>query len=295
MSECSLDYAPDVAEGLRQPRAPKCDDCGLDVRRRPEDGPREGMQPCPLRRQLNEHRDRAIGFGGRHREEAVGDLALHHHAPQPDGGQAVQALGDDGRRDVVRQVRDELGGCRVERRQVEAKRVAPMQRHVVTSTELAEMRLEARVDLDGVDVLAAVGEHAREDAESRADLEHDVLSVELREPRDDAEDVVVDEEVLTERLLRRDTHGSVGTGRPNASVAFASICRSSAPTSSPRVSASTASVWRTFAGSLRFPRSGCGARYGLSVSARMRSTGTAAAEALSSAAFGNVTLPANET
>ena len=35
----------------------------------------------------------------------------------------------------------------------------------------------------------------------------------------------------------------------------------------------TASVWRTLAGSLRLPRSGCGARYGLSVSARILSAG----------------------
>ena len=37
---------------------------------------------------------------------------------------------------------------------------------------------------------------------------------------------------------------------------------SSVATSSPRASASTASVWTTFAGSLRLPRNGCGARYG---------------------------------
>ena len=35
-------------------------------------------------------------------EEPVGDLALHHHAPEPDARQAVEALDDERRRDVVR-------------------------------------------------------------------------------------------------------------------------------------------------------------------------------------------------
>ena len=45
----------------------------------------------------------------------------------------------------------------------------------------------------------------------------------------------------------------------------------------------------------RAPRIGCGARYGLSVSTRILSVGTAPAASRSATAFGNVTLPANET
>ena len=64
------------------------------------------------------------------------------------------------------------------------------------------MRLERAVDLDGVDERDALGEVAGEDAEARPDLEHDVVRVELGEAADHAEDVLVDEEVLAELLLR---------------------------------------------------------------------------------------------
>ena len=60
------------------------------------------------------------------------------------------------------------------------------------------------------------------DAEPRADLEDDVGRVELGQPGDDAEDVVVDEEMLPEGLLRlRPAHGA---GSPKAALAFRSIC-----------------------------------------------------------------------
>ena len=45
--------------------------------------------------------------------------------------------------------------------------------------EVAEVWFEPGVDLDGVDMGAALGEHPGEDAEARPDLEHDVGGVEL--------------------------------------------------------------------------------------------------------------------
>ena len=117
------------------------------------------------------------------------------------------------------------------------------------------MRLERAVELDRVDVADAVGEVAGEDAEAGADLEHDVIGVELGEPADHAEDVLVGEEVLAQPLLRDDGHGSA-----KAAVAFASIRAASSSASSPRAAASAATVCTTFAGSFGLPRSGCGAR-----------------------------------
>ncbi len=122
-------------------------------------------------------------------------------------------------------------------------------------TDAGQVRLERAVELDGVDVVDAVGEVAREDAEPRSDLEHDVCSVELGEPADDAEDVLVGQEVLAEPLLRRHVHA-----RPKTAVAFASIWPASSPASSPRTSASVVSVGVTKAGSFVLPRTGCGAR-----------------------------------
>src|SRR5262249_49716328 len=132
-------------------------------------------------------------------------------------------------------------------------------------------------------------EVSREHAESGPDLEDDVLRPQFGEAADHAEDVLVDEEVLTKLLLRRDAH------KPNAAVALASILVPSSEASSPRAAASAVTVCTTYAGSFGLPRTGCGARYGLSVSARMRSPGTRAAASRSSGAFGYVTFPANDT
>ena len=254
---------------------PERDDRGVDVRRRAEDGARHGMEGSAPRGELDEHGDRAVRLRRRRREEAVRDLALHHDAPEVDRRETGEALGDDRRGDVVGQVGDELRRGRIEAREVEPECVTPVQRHVLPRCEVREVRLEPAVELDGVDVGAALGEEPGEDAEARPDLEHDVVGVELGQPGDDAEDVVVDEEVLAERLLRCDAHGA---GEAEGRVGVPVDLRARAPRApSPRTSASAASVWRTFAGSLRLPRRGWGARYGLSVSARILSAGTAAA------------------
>ena len=118
---------------------------------------------------------------------------------------------------------------------------------------IAQVRLEAAVELDGVDEAHTFGEIRGEDAEAGADLEHDVFGSELREAARDAEDVVVDQEVLAEIAVGRD--GQLH-GRPKAAVAFASIARSSSSRSSPRASARVARVWTTCAGSFRRPRTG---------------------------------------
>src|SRR5688572_8854613 len=60
------------------------------------------------------------------------------------------------------------------------------------------------------------------------------------------------------------------------------------------ISASLLSVCRTNAGSLTFPRCGTGARYGASVSTRMRSSGADLATARISSAFLKVRMPENE-
>ena len=88
-----------------------------------------------------------------------------------------------------------------------------------------ERRLERAIELDGVDDPRPLGEHAGEDAEARADLEHDVVAAERGEPLDHAEDV-------------RGRRGSAGRApssgrsalirRPNAGAAFASIRAASA-------------------------------------------------------------------
>ena len=75
-------------------------------------------------------------------EETVGDLPLHHHRPELEAGQAGEALDDDRRRDVVGQVRDQLGRRRIERGEIELERVAPMEVDVRAFGECREVRFQ---------------------------------------------------------------------------------------------------------------------------------------------------------
>ncbi len=63
---------------------------------------------------------------------------------------------------------------------------------------VAQGGLEGAVELDDVQVRNARREVLAEHAEAAADLQHDVVGLELRGALDDAEHVRVDEEVLTE-------------------------------------------------------------------------------------------------
>src|SRR5215218_4471818 len=67
---------------------------------------------------------------------------------------------------------------------------------------VAQRRLQRAIELDDVHVRAAGGEVLAQHAQTAADLEHDVRSVELGGALDHAEDVRVDEEVLAEVALR---------------------------------------------------------------------------------------------
>ena len=121
-----------------------------------------------------------------------------------------------------------------------------------------EVRLEAPIELDRMDVGDSLRQVARQNAEPGADLEDDVIRGERREAAGDSEDVVVGEEVLAELAIRR--HRVAAHGSSKASAAFDSICRPSSATSSPRASASIVYVWTTLAGSFGRPRTGWGAR-----------------------------------
>src|SRR5262245_9087282 len=100
-----------------------------------------------------------------------------------------------------------------------------------------------------------VGQAACENTETRADLDHDVRSIEPRHSLDDAQDVLVDEEMLAERLLRLDGHGN-----RKAAAAFACVAAASSSAATPRASASVRTVCTTLAGSFGRPRTGCGLR-----------------------------------
>jgi hypothetical protein len=101
-----------------------------------------------------------------------------------------------------------------------AERIVDHEIDVVTADEkLTEARLEGRIDLDRMHMAGVVGEEGREDAEPRADLEHDVFEGELGKAAGDGDDVLVDQEVLAQLPLAGDRfHGS-----PKTADAFSSI------------------------------------------------------------------------
>ena len=175
------------------------------------------MPADPASRELHQHAHGAVRLRRRRGEEPVRHLALHHHAPELELRQ-VETFGDERRRDVVRQVRNQLVRRRVETRDVETERVAPVD---VGTRDAREVRLQPSVDLDGVDVRDALGEKARQHAEPGADLQHHVVRREAGQALDHAQDVLVDEKVLAQALARCDAH------RPKTRVAFSSIWRSS--------------------------------------------------------------------
>ena len=72
----------------------------------------------------------------------------------------------------------------------------------VRGERVGERRLERAIDLDDVEVRDARGHELRQDAETPSDLEHDVLRRQLGEVADDAQDVVVDQEVLPQLPVR---------------------------------------------------------------------------------------------
>ena len=199
------------------------------------------MEAGSHRVEPDEDGHRAVRLRPRLGEEAVGNLALHHHAPRPKCRSSPERLRDDRRPDVVREVRDELGRRRLEGSWVEGERVTEVQVDIRSLSDgVPERRLERPVELDCVDVPHAISEEGREHAEARADLERDVGGLQAGEPLDDAEQVAVDQEVLAERALRRD--GPHGRSSPNAAVALASIRASSSSGDSFRASAKVASV-----------------------------------------------------
>ena len=71
-------------------------------------------------------------------------------------------------------------------------------------------------------------------------------------------------------------------------------CSATAAADCSRASAICLAVNLMFAGSFRFPRRGCGLRYGQSVSTTIASSGNDAAASLSASFFGYVTGPAKE-
>ena len=117
-------------------------------------------------------------------------------------------MAEHGRGDVVRQIRDDdvrrsRAGSRehLARRHAEHIRFDDRDAGVGGET-VAQAGDEVAVDLDRDDVPDTFGEHRREGAATRADLDHRIVVRQSGGIGDAIEDVRVGEEMLTEALLR---------------------------------------------------------------------------------------------
>ena len=239
---------------------------------RPEDLARDGVAARALGRELHEHGHRAVRLGGgsAKKRSATSRCTITHQRSSASGD--ATALGDERRGDVVRQVRDELARRRVERGEVEPERVAEVEPRRCLRRCRRRCGSSDAVELDGVhdgDPLGEVIASARR-APGRPRARRPRASSSASRPIT-REHVLVDEEVLAERLLRR--HRRVTPPEAERRVGVGVDLRSSSSAPTPRTPASTRAVWAMNAGSLRCPRTACGARYGLSVSASSRSAG----------------------
>src|SRR5262245_48649348 len=96
------------------------------------------MEGRALGDELDQHRHGAVRLRRRLGEEAFGDLALHHHAPKLEFGKAVEALYHERRRDVVREVGDELRRARRRLAEIELQRVAEAELDVWAAGDLLD-------------------------------------------------------------------------------------------------------------------------------------------------------------
>ena len=180
VAEGALDDAADVGEVARKRDPSERHERRIDVRRRPEDGPRDGVKPGSRGCELDQHRDGAVRLRRRHGEEAIGNLPLHHHAPQVDRRQALEALGRRGawrccragsQRASSERARGAQGRAGARRPSAGRRSAAPRCRgDEVRAVRRARRRARGRT----------VGEDLGQHAEARADLERDVVAPRAR-------------------------------------------------------------------------------------------------------------------
>src|SRR6185503_3525642 len=139
-----------------------------------------------------------------------GDHAIDHFALQHEDavGEAIGDLGhleQDRRRDVVGKVSHDAQR-RWQLAQVEVEDIAFVDGHAAVAVDEPQVRGELAVDLDHVQAIHDAGELPREQARSRADLDHGVARLRRDRLHDAREVVGVCEEVLAEALARLVLH-----------------------------------------------------------------------------------------
>ena len=220
------------------------------------------------------------GRGG----EPVGDLALHHHAPELDLGQLLDRLQDRRHGDAVGKVRDDLGRQRVERRR---GRRPSRRRSASVGVRRGRERLVA--------ARARAARRSRPRAGARTRGARYALSTPRPPPISSTTSSASSSAVrpITPRMLSstrkfwpssrfgpdaeaaRGARGSRGPRSPAEEPGGVGV-EQSAPSPRRRCRAArpgSAAVAVTYAGSFGLPRRSCGERNGASVSASSSSSG----------------------
>ena len=127
-------------------------------------------------RQLHEHRDRAVRLRPRLGEEAVRDLPLHHHAPDPERRHRPSRLSTTSGVATLygRFATSFRGAGRGPRDRARARRRTRARRSSARASASRSGASRDAIELDRVDDSNAVGQVAREHAEAGPDLEHHV-------------------------------------------------------------------------------------------------------------------------
>src|SRR5665213_422270 len=164
------------------------------------------------------------------------------------------------------------------------------------------------VDLDRGHEGAGSVERERQRSKAGSDLENLVARTYRREACDPLGEIRVHHEVLTKRLRRSHARRAEQIHRlappeptrfPHDGIwktraVFSRVSAANVAIGVPRTAATASPTTATHAGSFRCPRCGTGAKYGASVSTRIRSSGTKRAASRSAPAFLNVTMPLTE-
>lgn len=190
-----------------------------DVGPRPEALSRKGRDVADLAKGLGDDADLAVVPGAGRGRETFGDLALDGDEEASAARVIEEEREHQGRGGAVGQVGDEREGPIAERgeggggeRALVLEAVAFDQRETgsefgMSPEAFAIERGEAGVELAGDDVAATREEFFRERSGAGADLKNEVSGADAAGIHELADEVVVDEEVLTERLLGREAPG----------------------------------------------------------------------------------------
>ena len=172
---------------------------------RRDKGSRRDIEQDPhLREPLNQHREPPVRLLARRCGKALGDLALEHQSKALIVADPLEPAEQQRRGDVVRQVRDDLAGCRREGCRIQPQRIAgnELQTPRIGGSQFAEGSKTAWVALDRNDPARAGGEQrAAQAARAGADLDDGGVVEPSGSARDPSRQVEIEEEILSETLM----------------------------------------------------------------------------------------------